>query len=269
MLRPSGASKTGDNLNPPFVTPSAKKSRFVPFRLSLWLGATAAICGRLHAGDTAGNALWAAHVQPLFSQHCFKCHGELKQKNGLDLTTPAAMLKGGDNGPAIVPGKPEDSLVYKFVLPGAEQHMPPKDYQLTQDEIAFVKMWIAALPPNGAAASSSTNQVGEWKGSDYQLVRPNDPKVLPPRRATPSEAVDFYIERERPRIAKALTGGAAGSQSRLKPAKPCDDRTFARRIHLDLIGRIPATAELDAFLRDHRSNKRAALIDRLLASPEH
>ena len=257
------------------MKPSAQKSLFVPLRLGLWLGLLAAGCAGLSAEDTAGSALWAAHVQPLFSQHCFKCHGELKQKNGLDLTTPAAMLKGGDNGPAIVPGKPEDSLVYKFVLPGAEQHMPPKDYQLTEDEIAFVKMWIAALPPNanGTAASSSAKQPGEWKANDYQLVRPNNPKVLPPKGANPSEAIDFYIERERPRIVRSTAGGASGNQPRvdrsLKPARPCDDRTFARRIHLDLIGRTPTAAELDAFLRDRRSDKRSALVDRLLASPEH
>ena len=268
----SAASKTGDNLKQPFVKPAAKTKLPDPLRLCLWLGAMAAACFRLQAEDAAGNALWAAHVQPLFSQHCFKCHGELKQKNGLDLTTPAAMLKGGDNGPAIVPGKPEDSLVYKFVLPGAEQHMPPKDYQLTEDEIAFVRMWIAALPPNGASALASTNQPGEWKAGDYQLVRPNSPKVLPPKRATPSEAVDFYIERERPGIVRAVPGGPSTSRSRLnpsvKPAKPCDDRTFARRVHLDLIGRIPTAEELDVFLHDRRADKRSALVDRLLASPE-
>jgi mono/diheme cytochrome c family protein len=255
------------------VKPAARKNLPVPLRVCLWLGTMAAACFRLQAEDTAGNALWSAHVQPLFSQHCFKCHGELKQKNGLDLTTPAAMLKGGDNGPALVPGKPEDSLVYKFVLPGAEQHMPPKDYQLTEDEIAFVKMWIAALPPNGASAPSSTNQPGEWKAGEYQLTRPNSPKILPPKRATASEAIDFYIERERPRIVWSVPGGLATSRARLSPstkaAKPCDDRSFARRIHLDLIGRIPTGAERDAFLRARGSDKRSALVDRLLASPEH
>ncbi len=269
----SGASKTGDNLKKLHVKPAANTNPIAAVRAGFWLGLLAMGCARLQGADPAGSALWAAHVQPLFSQHCFKCHGELKQKNGLDLTTPAAMLKGGDNGPAVVPGRPEDSLVYKFVLPGSEQHMPPKDYQLTEDEIALVKMWIAALPPNGAAASLATNPVKDWKAGDYQLVRPNKPKSLPPKHATAGEAIDFYIARERERIVRSAGAGAPANASSLKQsfkvASLCDDRTFARRIHLDLIGRIPTAAESDAFLRERRTSRRSMLVDRLLASPEH
>src|SRR6266511_2372113 len=147
--------------------------------------------------NDAAAALWTAHVQPLLSQHCFKCHGELKQKNGLDLSSPAALLKGGDSGPAAVPGRPEESLIYKSVLPGAEQHMPPKDSQLSGDEIALVKMWIAALPSTGSSTPASTNTAREWNASDYRLVKPNAPRKLPPARLTPSQAIDFYIEQER------------------------------------------------------------------------
>ncbi len=230
-------------------------------------------------------ALWSAHIQPLFSQHCFKCHGEVKQKGELDLTTLPAMLKGGDSGPAIVPGDPTASLVYKFVQPGAEQHMPPKDYQLSEDEIALLKMWIASLPKSGVASVASTNVAPEWKASDYQLVRPNVPKILPPKRATPSEAIDFFLDRERSRLASIMGGSRreeaqtsspkksepphVGSYKSVKVARLADDRTFARRVHLDLIGRIPTSAELDAFLNSRKKNKRAALTDRLLASPEH
>lgn len=229
---------------------------------------TTGIDSSLAADADKSSALWSAHIQPLFSQHCFKCHGEVKQKGELDLTTLPAMLKGGDSGPAIVPGDPTASLVYKFVQPGAEQHMPPKDYQLSEDEIALLKMWIASLPKSGVASVASTNSAPEWKASDYQLVQPNAPKVLPPKRATPSEAIDFYLDRERTRLAQA--GAANKSEKvRVKVARAADDRTFARRVYLDLIGRIPTTAELDAFLNSRERNKRAALTDRLLASPEH
>lgn len=216
---------------------------------------------RLSAADAGkSTALWSAHIQPLLSQHCFKCHGELKKKAELDLTTLPAILKGGDSGPAIVPGDPAASLVVKFVQPGAEQHMPPKDYQLSDDEIALLKMWIASMPHTGTASATSTNAAPEWNASNYQLVRPNDPKVLPPKRATASQAIDFYVERERSRLASGKS---------VKVARPVDDRTFTRRVYLDLLGRIPTTAELDAFLSSREKNKRAALTDRLLASPEH
>src|SRR5690349_2806026 len=78
-----------------------------------WLNGWFALPTTLNAAETsAAEALWSAHVQPLLSQHCFKCHGELKQKNNLDLTSPAAIFKGGDSGPALVPGQPEQSLLF-------------------------------------------------------------------------------------------------------------------------------------------------------------
>jgi mono/diheme cytochrome c family protein len=231
-----------------------------------WVSAWVSVAGAADA--TKSSALWSAHIQPLFSQHCFKCHGEVKQKGELDLTTLPAMLKGGDSGPAIVPGDPTTSLVYKFVQPGAEQHMPPKDYQLSEDEIALLKMWIASLPKTGTASANSTNSAPEWNASNYQLVRPNTPKVLPPKRATPSEAIDFYLDRERQRLAQTAAANKS-DKVRVKLARTADDRAFVRRLYLDVLGRIPTTAEAEAFLRSREKNKRAALTDRLLASPEH
>lgn len=248
--------------------------------------ATVLVCGSaplcLSAAEpnaAIASALWTSHIQPLLSEHCFKCHGELKQKNGLDLTSPAAVLKGGDAGPALIPGKPEESLIYKSVLPGAEQHMPPKDYQLSEDEIALVKMWIAALPPAGGSIAATTNATKEWSAGDYRLVRPNAPRVLPPKRLAPSAAVDFYIDRDRDRLAQPIASGSSGKSANAnartptpkstRPAALVDDSVFVRRVHLDLIGRIPTTAERETFLQDRRKDRRAQLVDRLLASPEH
>lgn len=236
------------------------KARAAGWLILLGAGVAPAPIARSAPPAEASAALWSAHIQPLLSQHCFKCHGELKQKNGLDLSSPDAIFKGGDSGPAVVPGNPGESLVFKFVQPGAEQHMPPKDYQLSDDELALLKMWIASMPQNGGGPVTSTNRAREWKADDYPLVQPNVPKVLPPGRATPTAAIDFYIQRDR----KRLNAGKS-----VKVARPADDRTFARRVYLDLIGRIPTTAELDTFLKSRERNKRTALADRLLASPEH
>src|SRR5437870_2122432 len=106
---------------------------------------------------TAANdpGLWATHIQPILSQNWFKCHSELKQKGGLDLSSPATILKGGERGPAIVPGKPADSLLFQFIQPGADPHMPPKDHQLTDDAIALVKSWITSF--SGAPAAGRSN----------------------------------------------------------------------------------------------------------------
>src|SRR5436190_23580866 len=77
------------------------------------------LCGsvtgaRAATSDDAGR-LWSAHIQPLLADNCFKCHGNIETKSGLSLMTPAEVLKGGENGPAIVPGKPDKSLLYKYV----------------------------------------------------------------------------------------------------------------------------------------------------------
>src|SRR4051812_3285311 len=63
--------------------------------------------------------LWAAHIRPLFADHCFKCHGNIEMKSGLSLMTPELIFKGGESGPIVAPGKPEKSTLYKYVLPDA------------------------------------------------------------------------------------------------------------------------------------------------------
>src|SRR6188508_661675 len=98
--------------------------------LSLALAFCLTITARAASSDDA-NRLWSTHIQPLLAENCFKCHGNIETKSGLSVMSPAEVLKGGDNGPAIVPGKPEKSLLYKYVQPDADPHMPPKGRALT------------------------------------------------------------------------------------------------------------------------------------------
>ena len=70
-------------------------------------------------------ALWSTKVQPLFDVNCVKCHGPLDQKSGLELDTPQAALKGSEDGPVIVPGKPEESALWQNLAAKADPHMPP------------------------------------------------------------------------------------------------------------------------------------------------
>ncbi len=101
-----------------------------------------------HADDAA--TLWSKKVQPLFDVQCVKCHGPIEQKGGLELDTPESILKGGDDGAVITPGKPEDSALFKNLLADADPHMPPKK-QLTEAEREHVRQWIAAMSASPVA----------------------------------------------------------------------------------------------------------------------
>src|SRR5687767_2231444 len=192
---------------------------------------TAAIMRAACAGEA--QELWATKVQALFDVQCVKCHGPLEQKSGLELDTPEAVLKGGDEGKVIVPGKPEESRLYQYLAAGADPHMPPKK-QLGDADIRLVREWIMALANDGTKKTSDKT-VPEFAGI--------------------SEAVDVLI--------------AEGWKKRgVKPAKALEDRAWVRRIYLDLAGRIPTSSEVAEFLGSKNQAKRAELVDRVITSDE-
>ena len=198
--------------------------------LALWL----ALPGLGRAADAA--ALWTGKVQPLFDIQCAKCHGPIEQKSGLELDTPEAIMKGGDEGPAVVPGKPEESRLYTYLAAGADPHMPPKK-QLSDSERAMVHEWITAL------ASTPAEPVATAPTAPREF----DGVTL---------AVDTFL-------------AESWSQRGLTPAPAIDDSTWARRVTLDLAGRIPTAAELADFMQTPAETRHVALVDRLLASNDY
>jgi mono/diheme cytochrome c family protein len=197
--------------------------------LLLLLAAAPFACGE----DAA--ALWARKVQPLFDVQCVKCHGPLEQKSGLELDTPEAVMKGGESGAVVIPGKPEASLLYQQLVAGADPHMPPKK-QLTDAERETIRQWIAAM-----AASPAAPQPKAAESRKFDSV---------------TQAIDTLL-------------AESWQKSGVQPAPAAGDRTWCRRLYLDLAGRIPTGAELDEFLRSSSDTKRADLVDRLLASNEY
>ena len=187
------------------------------------------------AGATDAATLWTSKVQPLLDFNCVKCHGPLQQKSGLELDNIDTLMKGGDDGAVIVPGKPLASRLYKNLASDAEQHMPPKK-QLTEAERTAVREWIACM------SAADVNPA---------------PVPRPPRHF---ESVTLAID----------TMIAEGwKQRRVKPAAPVEDRTWCRRVYLDLAGRICTATELQTFLDAPAGSRRIALVDRLLASDEY
>lgn len=172
-------------------------------------------------------------AQEVLDRNCVKCHGPLEQNAGLRLDTAEGVWKGGDDGPIAVAGKPDASKLIRVLAAESDPHMPPKK-QLADADIAKLRSWLIA------AAETTVSQPVQ---SALQVP------------AEPTAAIDHFL--------------AAGWQARgVTPASLCDDRTFVRRVTLDLVGRIPTPEETTTFLYDAAPDKRTALVERLLASDE-
>jgi len=221
----------------------------------------------LAAAEPEGIEFFENHIRPLLVQNCYKCHSQKagKAKGELQLDTRAGLLKGGEVGPAIVPGNPRDSLLIRAVSHGdADLQMPPKT-KLPQEAIDKLTQWIAMGAPDprdGDPADISDKHeldlaqltAGHWAWQPVRRdVRP--PKVEPVAGADWTDtAVDRFI------LAKLQGAG-------LTPSAPASRRTLVRRLHFDLIGLPPTPAEVEAYVNDTTPNAHAQLVERLLASP--
>lgn len=196
-------------------------------------------------------------VLPILKQECFECHNTKKKKGGLDMTSFHGLINGGLNGAVILEAKPEESPIYFSLLKAADPHMPPKK-QLSGESISVVKKWISNLAPNSLDSlkgldieklSHSLNNGGEASGSNSIQSQ----GLKPPGHLTESGIIDYYINH---RLNKKA----------VEPANISDDRTFIRRVYLDLTGDIPTFQEVLDFVFNGHSDKRIQLIDDLLES---
>ncbi|QDU19800.1 PSD1 and planctomycete cytochrome C domain-containing protein [Urbifossiella limnaea] len=206
-------------------------------------------------------AFFESKVRPVLSDRCYSCHSQAakKAKGGLTLDSRESILKGGDSGPALVPGKTATSLLLKAVrYDGLE--MPPTG-KLPADEIAILTRWVeaGAYWPATAARPVVPPEVGvltperlrHWA---WQPVKATDPPA--PAGAGAGHPIDRFV----------LTTLAAKG---LKPAPPADRRTLVRRATLDLLGLPPTPEEVEAFVADDSPDAYPRLIDRLLTSPHY
>jgi mono/diheme cytochrome c family protein len=195
-----------------------------------------------------------AQIAPLFEKYCLHCHGGEKPKGGLSLATGKLVLTGGDSGPAVVPGKPDQSLLLKMIS-GAKPKMPQKAKPLTTEEVASVRQWIAsgaAWPDNLVLKDRRFEGQSWW--SFQPLRRPPVPAVRNPQWVkTP---IDAFIL-------------ATLESKQLTPSPEADRRTLIRRLTFNLHGLPPTPEEVDAFLHDSSPDAYERLVDRLLESPHY
>ena len=199
-------------------------------------------------------------ILPLFRAHCLKCHGDKKQKADLDLRTPAALLKGGETGPAMKPGSADASLLWEMI---SKDKMPPeREAKLTPEQKAVVRAWIEAGAKGHAAPPASAEGLIDRQVTDEDRdfwafrkpARPPVPEVR--RRDRVRNAIDAFLL-------------AALEKQGLSMSPEADRVRLLRRVFYDLVGLPPSPEESEAFLSDPSSSAYERLVDRLLADPRY
>ncbi len=192
-------------------------------------------------------------IEPLLKQRCYECHShEKKMKAGLTLDSKSGWEEGGDSGPSIVVGNPDDSLLIKMVRWSDKEHqMPPKE-KLPAAEIALLEAWVKQGAPDPRVLAKTRPSATDW-WSLKPLVKPALPVIA---GATVEHPVDRFI---RARLA----------ERKLTASQEADRRTLIRRLYFDLHGLPPSLSEVEAFEKDSDPQAYDHLVDRLLASPRH
>ncbi len=230
--------------------------------------------------DVDPEGFWSGRVEPLLDRRCLKCHAGVRQRGGLDLRSLETILRGGDSGPAIIPGRPGESHLVQYVLPGANPHMPlDATKQLSPEEIAIFKTWIALLPAPKSRLATPTSTVSTRNASISPPSTGNASSNLSSNNVWVPAYLDEYRRSRRPReIAPANVSASAAidwflqtdwRRDNIEPARLCTDAAFARRIYLDIAGRIPSREELKQFLADAHADRRQHLVARLIDSDDY
>ncbi|MEJ7684537.1 MAG: DUF1549 domain-containing protein [Segetibacter sp.] len=184
-------------------------------------------------------------VRGILAHNCYKCHGPEKIKGELRLDSKKMIFKGGEDGPVIVPGDLTKSDLYRRItLPSNHKDvMPSKGKKLSEGDIATIKFWIQKGAPWPEGIDKETN---------YRVAKmePRNPP-LPPASQNLQNPVDLWVNEY-------------FKKNKLKWSLPVDDKTYLKRIYLDIIGLLPAPEDLNAFYKDNRPDKRSIWVRKLL-----
>jgi len=198
-------------------------------------------------------------IRPVLVQHCYKCHAEGDDlKGGLRVDTKEGLLRGGNSGPAVMPGKPEESQLI-FALEYETVEMPPSR-KLPADVISDFVRWIKMGAPDPRvtveASVPSAYKIDLEAARRHWAFQPPVTHAAPAVRnqSWPLDDVDRFV------LARL-------ESMELAPSADADRGTWLRRVTLDLTGLLPTPEEQRAFEADNRADAYAAVVDRLLASP--
>ncbi|MBL8817305.1 MAG: DUF1553 domain-containing protein [Planctomyces sp.] len=200
-------------------------------------------------------------VRPILRTKCATCHNEADPSGSLRLDAAAEMMKGGDSGPAIVPGNSNDSRLIQAVMHVGDLKMPPPDdaKPLEAAQISILRRWI----DQGAVVPESDSEVSHW--SFQKPVRPVVPVVAVTQsdensggssHAQQKNPVDAFIAQRH-------------QQLQLQALPQAPKHVQLRRLYLDVIGLPPSPEQMQSFLNDDSADAWEKVVDELLASPHY
>ncbi|HEY3128489.1 MAG TPA: PSD1 and planctomycete cytochrome C domain-containing protein [Acidobacteriota bacterium] len=237
-------------------------------------------------------------IRPILETKCLECHDPEERKSNFEVTSLAALLRGGKKaGSAIIPGKPDESPLVQYIEGRRQPQMPKGRAPLSDEEIALFRMWIeagavddspivdagrdhrsgAAEPEKSRAGERGSGRAGDSKSllntalfsedneqlmilrRSLRLAMLAKPPIPPQVETVTFNPIDQFI---------AARWKEAGLSAAEHQPELCDDRAFLRRVYLDVIGVIPTVQETGRFLSDNSPDKRAKLVDELLARRE-
>lgn len=183
-------------------------------------------------------------VRTILAHNCYNCHGSAKVKGELRLDSKEAIFEGGEHGKVIVPGDVHASeLLRRIKLPRSHKEaMPTKGRGLTKEEIAIIEYWIKQGAPWPSGELKSLYRVAELSPRLPQIPASTNGLISP---------VDLFVN-------------DYFKKNKIKWGAPVDDRTYIRRVYIDVTGLLPPPDSIDAFIKDPNADKRSLLVSNLL-----
>ncbi|WP_010583868.1 PSD1 and planctomycete cytochrome C domain-containing protein [Schlesneria paludicola] len=225
-----------------------------PARCSVWI-ALVWLSSAVATADSPGDLVYESHVRPILKANCFHCHGEEEKVEGhLDVRLARLIAHGGDSGPAIVIGQPEESPLLQRVIAG---EMPPGDKKLTTQQIDIIRRWVATgaktarpEPEHPPVDDFTKEERAFWS---FQPIQ-NPPVPLVQQANVVRSAIDQFL------LAKL-------ESQQLGFSDEADRVTLIRRLTFDLHGLPPTVESIERFTNDLSPDAYERLLDELLASP--
>ncbi|QDV48617.1 DUF1553 domain-containing protein [Gimesia fumaroli] len=194
-------------------------------------------------------------MAPLIAARCLDCHAGLDPKAGFDFSRRASAFQGGESGPALQAGKPDESLIWQYI---ESDEMPP-EHPLSADEKRLFKQWIQAGAPWGTDPIDPFSKTTKKRGGyDWWSLQPLHQVAVPqvPDKQWGRNPIDAFV------LARL-------QEHQLRPQSRADRRTLIRRLYYTVIGLPPEPEEVEAFVNDSAPDAYEKLVDRLLASPHY